>query len=68
MVDPDQHSQLRVLERFFDALQSISTRHSILSGVKGKFDISIFCAVSIGAGSTIELSVWIFNLEKTEKL
>jgi hypothetical protein len=47
---------------FFKALRNITTHHSVLSGVKGKFARPISRTVSIGVGCKVEFSEQFFLL------
>jgi len=58
MVDTDTRDILRSLESFafFKVLRNITTHHSVLSGIKGKFERPISRTVSVGIGCGVEFS------------
>jgi hypothetical protein len=62
MVDVATRDKLRSIQSFifFKALRNISTHHSVLSGLKGKFTAPISRIVSIGIGCEVDFSEQFF--------
>ena len=62
MVDTSTRDKIRAIQSFafFKALRNISTHHSVLSGLKGKFSRPISRIVSIGMGCNVEFSEQFF--------
>ena len=62
MVEDETQKSLRNLDSFLflKALRNISTHHSVLSGVKGKFPRPISRIVSVGVGCSPEFSEQFF--------
>lgn len=71
MVEDETRNRLRALDSFmfFKALRNITTHHSVLSGVKGKFERPISRVVSIGYGCEGQFGAQFFLIpEKLEKI
>jgi hypothetical protein len=71
MVDTTRKEQLRSLDSFmfFKALRNIATHHSVLSGIKGKFERPISRIVSVSVGGTVPFSEQLFLVpEKLEAI
>lgn len=64
MVDSSARDKLRVTPSFlfFKALRNITTHHSVLSGLKGKFPRPISRIVSIGVGYKVDFPEQFFLL------
>lgn len=62
MIPADRRVALRSVDSFifFKALRNIATHHSVLSGIKGKFERPISRLVSVGVGSTPAFSEQFF--------
>ena len=62
MISADRKQALRSIDSFvfFKALRNIATHHSVLSGVKGKFERPISRIVSVGIGCTVAFSEQFF--------
>ncbi|WP_312252481.1 hypothetical protein [Stenotrophomonas sp.] len=58
MVDDQTRAALRAMDSFlfFKALRNVSTHHSVLSGLHGKFERPISRKVSIGIGCDVDYS------------